>query len=377
MVALHYTPTQVGVSNFVEASFFERSLERGQYFIDSLRFRTQSDLDDLGDFLAQIATIQMDIVDWDGDQHIMFESDEGDMVYATSPRPNILSVNVSCKFAEDTVRWADAIAAFIKPPPEPPAPEPVVAGQMPLFYWMMTPNGPQRFRRTLDSQDWSLIRDNYPASVQAQLDGLAALRGFNGGKIILLNGTPGTGKTRAMLGLVETWRHWSDVHVITDPERFFGDPSYMIQIVMDFNPDRWNLLVVEDGDEFMDAADSGRKDQSVGRLLNLNDGFIGQGLKVATLLSTNVDVESFNSAVTRPGRCLANVHFPEFDTAEAVAWLAARDTAHVPEEGIDKMSLASMFEIYRKAHPELFVEEDLDEDDEDAAEAYSNDPEDW
>ena len=61
--------------------------------------------------------------------------------------------------------------------------------------------------------------------------------------------------------------------------------------------------------------------QRLSRLLNVVDGLIGQGLRVLVLVTTNEPLRSLHPAVSRPGRCAAQVEFTAFPPQEADAWL--------------------------------------------------------
>lgn len=62
---------------------------------------------------------------------------------------------------------------------------------------------------------------------------------------------------------------------------------------------------------------------ALGRLLNFTDGIIGQGSKTIVLLTTNEQLAELHPAVTRPGRCLAQVEFTRFTPSEGAAWLGS------------------------------------------------------
>jgi hypothetical protein len=76
--------------------------------------------------------------------------------------------------------------------------------------------------------------------------------------------------------------------------------------------------------------------------LNLVDGLIGQGLKVAVLITTNEPLTGFHPAVSRPGRCGDAVSFETFHAAEAAEWLAADGVGSGPAGAA---SLADLFAI--------------------------------
>ena len=92
-------------------------------------------------------------------------------------------------------------------------------------------------------------------------------------------------------------------------------------------PHRWRLLILEDCDELIRADAKDRAGQALARLLNASDGLIGQGLRVLVALTTNEPLAALHPAVTRPGRCLAEIFVGPLSHSEASAWLAARGHA--------------------------------------------------
>lgn len=236
-----------------------------------------------------------------------------------------------------------AIEVLLPYPPPPPPPPPLPHNVIPVRFWMQDPmsGGAYSRRRDITVTDWADVATNYAADVRDQLGALAAMRDPAGGKLILMHGPPGTGKTRSILALLSEWRDWCTASVVTDTDRFFGDPTYINSLV--FGSDGmsdWMVLVLEDADDYLAVSGREKKGQSISRLLNLADGIVGQGIRLITLMTTNVDVEELNPAVTRNGRCLANVHVGAFPAEEARAWLSAHGVEHTPE---DSMTLADMY----------------------------------
>lgn len=329
----------LGAGNYASTVFWQDAIDSSFRFSRSIGGRFDADFNQIIATLTKVSGITLDSRRWDDDSKIL-ASNNGDALILCNHEDFYFSFQICASSLGVAEAWLAAISDML---PEFP-PEPEVPYSVPLTYWLNTAMGPSSFRRVVESQPWSDISGNYPPKTASSVNRLATLQGFDeGGKLVLLHGHPGTGKTRAILGLAETWRQWANVNIITDPDQFFGDSAYMLNVVMGANPDKWNIIIIEDGDEFMDAADSGRKSQSVGRLLNLNDGFIGQGMKIATVISTNVNMESFNSAVTRPGRCLANIEFPKFTAEEASAWLGQHEMSTDQD-----MSLAEMYDHVRR-----------------------------
>ena len=86
------------------------------------------------------------------------------------------------------------------------------------------------------------------------------------------------------------------------------------------------MLVLEDCDEFMRTDAKSGSGQSLARLLNMTDGLLGQASN-----TTNENIAVLHPAITRPGRCLSQIHVGPLSYAEATDWL--RDDAPAPPEG--------------------------------------------
>lgn len=221
--------------------------------------------------------------------------------------------------------------------------------QICVGFWYWASRCSRKVVRRLSAPAWEDGARNYPVATRRLLEPLMAnLPGvLSGGRLILWHGPAGTGKTSALRTLARENAKDILLEYVLDPDNFFGQESgYFVSVL--FNDDdeveegKTRLLVLEDCDDLLAADAKYAGGQGLARLLNLVDGLIGQGLRIAVLITTNDPISGFHPAVSRPGRCGAAVHFEAFDELEADQWLAREG---VEARGRQKRSLAELFAV--------------------------------
>ena len=246
-----------------------------------------------------------------------------------SPTESLASVEACAATREEAKQLVELVVEKL------PDVEGVRNRAVPFGFWYYAEHGPRYRNRRLIVPTWDEIERNYSASIRGDLSNLMAGPPPSGGNLVLFQGPAGTGKTWAIRSLVLSWVKFCRAHYVMDPERFFGQADYMAEVLLGDGDEvtdedeagrykGWKLLIVEDCGELLSIDAKERTGQGLGRLLNLTEGILGQGLHLTVLITTNEDVGVLNTAVLRSGRCASRIQFPKLTADECNIWLGCR-----------------------------------------------------
>lgn len=208
---------------------------------------------------------------------------------------------------------------------------------IPSNFWFGTSDGPEAKHHELKVFPWDDVRRNYSAKVQSAVEDLVAFKKApdkHHGRMIVLHGPPGTGKTNLIRSIASEWRDWSRLNVVLDPDRMLNDTGYLTQVV-NMGGKKSDLIVLEDAGELVSFASKATNGQMISRLLNLADGLASEWSDAFFLVTTNEPMSELDRALTRSGRCMAAIEVGPLSAEESSNWLG--------EPVLEETTLADLF----------------------------------
>ena len=130
------------------------------------------------------------------------------------------------------------------------------------------------------------------------------------GRLVLVEGEPGTGKTRMIRALIGSLMETSKCIVVPPSlmDRLSG-PEFTLCLIQQREADKSLTLILEDADDCLIAREKNTAAKaSLSALLNLSDGIMGATLDLRVVATTNQELGSIDRAILRPGRLLERIH---------------------------------------------------------------------
>ena len=154
-----------------------------------------------------------------------------------------------------------------------------------------------------------LINENYLPQVIEDID--FVIKSFSksppGGRICILNGEPGTGKTH----LIRSILMQLDCVFLIIPSNMIEslDKPEFMPLLMDIKAEHEKpiIMIIEDGDTCL-VPRKNDNISTIASLLNLSDGILGTIMDIKMIISTNAAIGEMDQAILRPGRLSKNIN---------------------------------------------------------------------
>lgn len=196
------------------------------------------------------------------------------------------------------------------------------------------------------------------------------------GRLLLIDGEPGTGKTFFIRGLIDAIFDAIFVLVPSHMVEHLSGPELVPMLIRARSlagSDMPIILVIEDADKALVPRNN--QDGSltaISALLNVSDGILGHTLNLRILATTNAKIEDIDPALKRAGRLSKQIHIGPLTPEKASeVYYRLTGTKGATFEGPMPLS-----EIYRFAKSADFEEENEDDMDEDELDDEDEDDED-
>lgn len=170
----------------------------------------------------------------------------------------------------------------------------------------------QSFKVKMEAMDVEL---NYGSKFKEAYDRIVKRLNTKDDKgIVLLHGTPGTGKSSLIKYLTKQIQDKEVIFIPPYLSEAITSPEFLPFLMEHSN----SILVIEDAERvLMSREEMGSSSTGTSNILNLTDGIIGECLNIQIIATFNTEKSKIDQALLRPGRLICEWEFKALDVEDS------------------------------------------------------------
>ncbi len=245
---------------------------------------------------------------------VMFQNESGfrfatngALVAVTNLRKGVSHCRWLCADAATCTSVAELAAAWLTPIERTP--------EKPAVFCFSAEHGTYQVRQ-VGCVEGDFTRENYAPEVVEKFDRVVheLKKAEPAGRLVLMEGDPGTGKTHLIRSLVGALADHGRC-IIVPPSLLdkLSGPEFVMCLIQQkalvSGANKAMTLILEDADDCLIAREQNAAAKaSLSALLNLSDGIMGAALDLRVVATTNQELGAIDRAILRPGRLLERIH---------------------------------------------------------------------
>lgn len=174
---------------------------------------------------------------------------------------------------------------------------------IPVTFAFPSPKGIIYRTHSFEGIKLNSISQNYKESVITSTKEMIHLTNNCTHGLVLISGPAGTGKSyliRAILSEIQK----RQAIICTPPTHFLTEAGSLSEVASNFKK---SIIVLEDIGEIVSSTSASEYLDARSNLLNFSEGFLSLLTDTVIVISFNYDLSKIDPAITRPGRCIANI----------------------------------------------------------------------